>query len=138
MSVLVDTSAWIEFLRATGGPHHRWLRDAIEGEVPLGWTDPVLFELMAGARSVERANQLRSLLLRGPVLPLVGLGDWEDAALLYRRARARGLRLRSTNDCLIATVAIRTGARLLSRDRDFEALAAVSDLMLVDPTEPAA
>ncbi|MDP8928508.1 MAG: PIN domain nuclease [Actinomycetota bacterium] len=135
MSVLVDTSAWVEFLRATGGPHHLWLRDAIQREVPLGWTDPILFELMAGARSAESANQLRSLLLRGPVLALAGLADWEDAALLYRLARARGLTLRSANDCLIATVALRTRTRLLSRDRDFEALAAVSDLMLVDPTE---
>ncbi len=66
---------------------------------------------------------------------MVGLADWEDAALLYRRARFRGLTVRSTNDCLIATVAIRTGTRLLSRDRDFEALAEVSDLTLVDPTQ---
>lgn len=135
MTVLVDTSAWVEFLRATGSREHLWLRDSIEREVPLAWTEPILFELTAGARSAERANQLRSLLLRGPLLSLAGLSDWEDAALLYRRARARGVTVRSTNDCLIATVGIRSGTGLLTRDRDFEALAAVSDLMLVDPTE---
>ncbi len=136
MTILVDTYAWVEFLRATGSPQHLWLRDAIEREVSLAWTEPILFELMAGARSGERANQLRSLLVRGPLLSVAGLSDWEDVALLYRRARTRGVTVRSTNDCLIATVALRTGTGLLGRDRDFEALAAVSDLLLVDPTAP--
>lgn len=136
MTLLVDTSAWVEFLRATSSPYHLWLRDAIERDEPLGWTDPVLFELMAGAGSPERANQLRSLLLRGPMLPVMGLGDWEDAALLYRRARSRGATVRSTNDCLIATIALRTATPLLARDRDFEALATVSDLELVNPDAP--
>lgn len=135
MTVLVDTSAWVEFLRATGSPHHLWVRDAIRREVPLGWTDPILFELMVGARSTERARQLRSLLLRGPVLSMASLADWEDAALLYRRARSRGVTVPSTNDCLIATVAIRSGTPLLARDRDFEALATVTDLTLVDPKQ---
>lgn len=133
MSVLVDTSAWVEFLRGTGSPQHRWVRDAIADGEPLSWTDPILFELMAGARSRERARELRSLLLRGPMLPMSGLADWEDAAVLYRRARERGLTVRSTNDCLITTVAVRTGTPLLARDRDFEALAVVSNLELVDP-----
>lgn len=133
MTVLVDTSAWVEFLRATGSPHHLWLREAIKLERPMAWTEPILFELASGASSAEQATTLRSLLLRGPGLPLLGLADWDDAATLYRRARSKGLTVRSTNDCLIATVAIRTGTPLMARDRDFAVLAAVSDLTLVDP-----
>ena len=133
MTVLVDTSAWVEFLRATGSPHHLWLREAIKLERPLAWTEPILFELASGASAAEQATTLRSLLLRGPGLPLLGLADWDDAAALYRRTRSKGLTIRSTNDCLIATVAIRTGTPLMARDRDFAALATVSDLTLVDP-----
>ena len=33
--ILVDTSAWIEFLRATGSPTHLELRGLIEDEAPL-------------------------------------------------------------------------------------------------------
>lgn len=133
MTVLVDTSAWIEYLRGTGSRHNVWIREAIIEERPLGWTDPILYELTAGARSPERADELRALLLRGPMIAVTGLRDWEDAAQLYRLARSRGLTVRSSIDCLIAAVALRTGNSILASDRDFTALAQVSDLELFDP-----
>jgi predicted nucleic acid-binding protein len=104
VTVLVDTSAWVEYLRGTGSPHSIWIRGAIRAETPLGWTDPVLYELTAGARSARRAEELRALLLRGPMLAVVGLQDWEEAAKLYRSARSKGLTIRSSIDCLIAAV----------------------------------
>jgi predicted nucleic acid-binding protein len=110
-----------------------WIREAIASEGPLGWTDPILYELTAGARSTERADELRALLLRGPMLAVAGLQDWEDAARLHRTARSRGLTVRSTIDCLIAAMALRTTSFVLARDRDFGALAAVSNLELVEP-----
>jgi predicted nucleic acid-binding protein len=131
--VLVDTSAWVEYLRGTGSPCNNWIRDAILADKPLGWTEPILYELTAGARSPRRASELRALLLRGPILAVEGLQDWEDAAQLYRSARSKGLTVRSSIDCLIATVALRTGSPVLALDRDFEALARVSDLVLERP-----
>lgn len=134
MTVLVDTSAWVEFLRATGTAHHRWVRRAADQEPSsLGWTEPVLHELASGTRSAVHATRLTQLLRRGPVLPLDGLVDWGDAATLSRRARRNGTPVRSALDCLIATVAIRTGTPVLARDRDFIHLAAVSDLEVVEP-----
>lgn len=132
MTVLVDTSAWVEFLRGTGSREHRWIRRAVVDEEPVAWTDPVLYELTAGAGSQERAYELRSLLLRGPRLP-VGLTDWEDAARLYRVARSQGLTVRSTVDCLVAAVALRTATPILARDRDFGVIAGISELQLVTP-----
>ena len=41
-----------------------------------------------------------------------------DAATLYRRLRARGITIRSTIDCLIATLAARHDAVILWKDRD--------------------
>lgn len=133
MTILVDTSAWIEYLRGTGSPQNLWLRKAIRAQTPLAWTDPILYELMAGAGSAQRAEQLRALLLRGPMLAVAGLQDWEDAAQLYRAARSRGLTVRSSIDCLIAVVALRTESSLLTVDRDFHALAEVSDLAIEQP-----
>lgn len=62
-----------------------------------------------------------------------GLQDWEDAAQLYRTARRKGRTVRSSVACLIAAVALRTGSSVLALDRDFEALAEVSDLVLERP-----
>lgn len=133
MTVLVDTSAWVEYLRASGSEHHLWIREALERDEPLGWTDPILYELTAGARSAEHASRLRGMLVRGPLLSVAGLQDWEDAARLYRTARSRGVTVRSTVDCLIAAVALRTDTPVLARDRDFSALVAISDLELLEP-----
>lgn len=133
MTVLVDTSAWIEYLRGTNSAHNVYLREAILGDTPLAWTEPVLYELTAGARSPQRAEELRALLLRGPFLAVDALQDWEAAALLYRSVRSRGLTVRSSIDCLLAAVALRTGSPVLARDRDFEALAQVSDLVVERP-----
>jgi predicted nucleic acid-binding protein len=133
VTVLVDTSAWVEYLRGTGSPYNDWIRDAILADKPLGWTEPILYELTAGARGPRRAAELRALLLRGPILAVEGLHDWEDAAQLYRSARSKGLTVRSSIDCLIAAVALRTGSPVLAKDRDFEALAQVSSLILEHP-----
>lgn len=133
MTVLVDTSAWIEYLRGTRSPQHTYIRDAIVADSPIAWTEPILYELIAGAGSPRRAAELRALLLRGPILAVEGLQDWEAAAQLYSLARSKGLTVRSSIDCLIAAVALRTGSPVLARDRDFEALAQVSDLMIEHP-----
>lgn len=133
MTVLVDTSAWIEYLRGTRSPHNTYLREAIRAGQALGWTEPTLFELTAGARCPRQAADLRALLMRGHFLAVDGLHDWEVAAQLYRAARSKGLTVRSSIDCLIAAVARRTASPVLALDRDFEALAEVSDLVLEEP-----
>jgi predicted nucleic acid-binding protein len=135
VTVLVDTSAWIEYLRGTDSPYTTYVREAIRADTPLAWTEPILYELTAGARSPRRGDDLRALLLRGPILAVDGLQDWEVAAQLYRSARARGLTVRSSIDCLIAAVALRTANPVLARDRDFEALAQVSDLAIEHPQQ---
>lgn len=133
MTVLVDTSVWVEYLRGTGSRHNVWVRDAIARDDPLAWTDPILYEVTAGAANAVRARELRALLLRGPYLAVAGLHDWEDAARLYRTARSRGHTVHSTVDCLITAVALRTATAVVARDHDFVVLAEISDLKLVGP-----
>lgn len=135
-AVLVDTSAWIEFLRGTGSPEHHFVASALRAGRPLAWTEPVLLELTVGARSDRHAMELRAMLTGGALLAVQGLADWAAAASLWRTARQRGLTVRSTVDCLIAAVAIRTGTSVLARDRDYVALAQVSALQIVAARRP--
>jgi predicted nucleic acid-binding protein len=121
--ILADTSAWVEYLRATGSPAHLRLRELIAGEGELATTEVVVMELLAGATTTERVTQLRRLLGRFDVLAIQGLADYEAAAELYRRCRARGETVRKLTDCLIAAVAVRSGATVLHRDHDFEVIA---------------
>lgn len=130
-TVLVDTSVWIEFLRATGSPADRWLTGALGDERPLAWTEPVLFELLVGTPAGRRAAELRAMVTRGPVARVMGLADWESAAVLTQRARAAGRPIVSTIDCLIAAVAIRSALPLATIDHDYRTIAEIAPLELI-------
>ena len=121
--ILVDSSAWIEFQRATGSAADRRLTAAIEAEELLATTGTILLEILAGARDERHAGDLRRLLDRCTFLQLEEPSDHEAAAALYRACRREGSTIRRLPDCLIAAVAIRTGASLLHQDADFEAIA---------------
>lgn len=121
---LVDTSAWVEFLRATGSPVHQRLRSLLQGEEALATTELVVMEVLAGARDAEHVDRLRRAVLgRCQVLGGHGLADYEEAAAIYRRCRSRGATVRRLNDCLIAAVAIRAGVPVLHLDQDFDRIA---------------
>jgi len=62
--ILADTSAWVEYDRATGSAVHGRLVELIAAEGPLAVTEPVIVEVLAGARSDRRELDLRRLLLR--------------------------------------------------------------------------
>ena len=121
--ILADSSAWVEYLRATGSPVHLRVRQLIADEGDLVTTEVVMMELLAGETTPDGVARLRRLLGRFEVLPIEGLADFEAAAELYRRCRAAGESVPKLTDCLIAAVALRHGATLLHRDRDFEVIA---------------
>ena len=120
---LIDSSAWIEFQRATGSRADRRLTSAIETGEPLATMGLILLEILAGARDEQHARDLRRLLDRCHFLPLEDPFDFESAAALYRACRHEGVTIRRLPDCLIAAVAIRTGTPLLHQDADFDAIA---------------
>jgi predicted nucleic acid-binding protein len=120
---LVDTSAWIEFLRGTQSDVHHAVRQLLEADADVQTTDVVVMEVLAGARSDDHLDRLRRLLARCHHLPVRGLGDYETAASLYVHCRRRGSTVRALTDCLIAAVALRTDHAVLHADRDFDVLA---------------
>jgi len=128
--ILVDSSAWIEFLRATGSSAHLCLRSALERGDALASTDVIVMEILAGARDDDDRDRLRRLLYSVEFLAVDGPADYERAAELYRACRAGGETPRKLSDCLIATVAIRNDAGLLCEDADFTVIARHSPLRL--------
>jgi predicted nucleic acid-binding protein len=118
MVILADTSAWVEFDRATGSKIDERLTALIRDGGPLAVTEPVIMEVMAGARSDDRESELRRLLLRFDLLRFDALADFDAAARIYRTCRRAGITPRGMVDCLIASVAHRHGASLLAADVD--------------------
>ena len=122
MSVLVDTSVWVAFLRAEPAPTTGALRAAIKRR-RAATTDQVVLELLAGARDELDLQRLKRLVASLDYRPQDTPADAELAADLYRACRRRGETPRALADCLIGAVAIRTGLPVLHLDRDFIALA---------------
>lgn len=125
--ILADTSAWVEYDRATGSTVDRRLAELIADtrDGPLAVTEPVIMEVLAGARTDERENDLRRLLLRFELQAVDPAADFEAAAHIYRRCRRVGVTPRGLIDCVIAAVAWRSGATLLAQDIDLQRVAGV-------------
>lgn len=123
--ILVDTSAWVEYDRATASPVDRRLTELITTDEQVGVTEPVIMEVVAGARSDERESDLRRLLLRFDLLRFDAAVDFDAAARIYRSCRREGVTPRGMLDCMIASVAHRNGAALLALDADLTRVADV-------------
>lgn len=135
--ILADTSAWVEYDRATGGTVDRRMTELISREGPLAVTEPVIMEVVAGARSDDRESDLRRLLLRFHLLGFDVAADFAAAASIYRRCRRVGMTPRGMIDCMIASVAHRHQATLLAADVDLSRVADVVGVNL-DPASTTA
>jgi predicted nucleic acid-binding protein len=134
--ILADTSAWVEYDRATGSAADLRLRELIAAEGPIAVTEPVIMEVLAGARSDAREADLRRLLLRFHLYPFDAAADFESAARVYRRCRQAGITPHGLVDCMIAAVAWRYKATLLACDIDLDHVARVIGVELDQPARP--
>jgi len=123
--ILADTSAWVEYDRATGSSVDRRLVELISSGGPLAVTEPIIMEVVAGARSDGREAVLRNLLLRFTLLSFDAAADFDAAARIYRNCRQAGVTPRGMVDCMIASVARRHEATLLAADADLSRVARV-------------
>jgi predicted nucleic acid-binding protein len=121
--ILADTSAWVEYDRATGSAVDLRVTELIRDEGPLAVTEPVVMEVVAGARTDDRKSELRRLLLRCHLLGFDVAADFDAAASIYRRCRRVGVTPRGLIDCMIASVARRHQATLLAADLDLSRVA---------------
>lgn len=129
MSVLVDTSAWVEYLHYTGSSADETVNRFLMTSVPVNTCAPVIMEVTAGAVDDKHADGLAALLADARAIQ-VHSWHFEDAATIYRLCRKEGVTVRSLIDCLIASVAMSEDVEVLHHDRDFDAIARVVPLRI--------
>lgn len=122
---LLDTSAWIEYLRKTGSDTNVFVRELLNSGAAITITEPVTAELLAGAKGPAELRMLEQLTTGLPALPVDNRIDYHELARVFRSCQASGRTIRKLFDCLIAAVALRTGAVLVHNDRDFDRIAEV-------------
>jgi len=117
--VIVDSTVWIDYLRDADTGQTRWLV-ARQGRDEIGLTDLILCEVLQGFREEWKFERIASELRLLPILDSDGTDMAIASARNYRMLRAKGITVRKTIDCLIATFCIEHRHSLLHNDRDFD------------------
>ena len=130
--ILADTSAWVEYDRATGSPVDRRMADLIAGNGSLAVTQPIVMEIVAGARDPRREQDLARLLQRFPLRRFDADVDFTAAGRIFRQCRSVGITPRGLIDCMLVAVAWRHADTILSFDVDLDRVCGVVGVPL-DP-----
>ena len=131
--ILVDTSVWVDYFNDYASLEADFLTLCIAEARPIVIAGLVLTEILQGMRDEVSARRVREVLSAFVLAPELSRADYERAAEIHRVCRARGKTPRSAIDCLIAQLCLRNGYGLLSRDRDFGAIARCFELECIAP-----
>lgn len=124
MRVLVDTSAWVEFLNGHPSPEREAVVRLLKGEDDICTCGVIVAEVLQGLRRDRGRSRIRDFFAEMTFLEAVGMAPYVRAAELHRSLRRHGTTVRSTIDCLIAVVAEENDCALLARDRDISTILA--------------
>ncbi len=122
MKVLVDTSAWVDFLNGFPSPAADALAELLQGNDDVCTCGIVVAEVLQGLRQDAGRATIQRSFEDMTFLEPPGIRLYFRAAELYRALRERGKTVRSTIDCIIAAIAEDGGCNLLARDRDMDAI----------------
>jgi len=123
--ILVDTSVFVDYFKATSTPAVEVLKQLVTDDADIGLSPYTYQELLQGARDDLEFARLKRVLITQEFLWLPQTAKtFEKAGRLYFDLRRAGVTVRSTVDVLIALTAMEQKVPLLHSDRDFDHIAA--------------
>lgn len=117
--ILIDTCAWVAFLRSGQGDLAAKVAQALIDDTAL-LCGVSITELLQGAKGAKEKQQLEFLFANVPCVA-VDPADWVAAGQALHTLRTQGITLPLT-DALIAAVAKRKGVAVLTIDAHFQHL----------------
>jgi predicted nucleic acid-binding protein len=118
MMVLIDTTVWIDFFAGRRLPHVTALERLIKGKEDICICGIILTEVLQGIREDNEFRKTKELFNTMIFLPMP-YSVFLDAAEMHSTLRRKGITIRNSIDCMIASVAIENDIILLHNDRDF-------------------
>jgi predicted nucleic acid-binding protein len=115
--LLLDTCAWIDFLRSPDGVLGDLVVNAIENDQAL-FCGVVIAELLQGAKGKKEGEQLDLLFSSIESLPC-DESTWIEAGLLLQDLKRKGITVPLT-DALIAVIAKRHRVDVVTLDKHFK------------------
>ena len=132
MTVLVDTSVWVDFFSGHPGPPVAALEALLTRDENLCICGIILAEVLQGIRGDRDYRRTKSHFDSLIFLPM-GRDSFIRAADIYRSLRRRGITIRKPVDCMIASVAIEHDVPLLHNDREFDPMERLCGLKVMHP-----
>ncbi|MEO7030577.1 MAG: PIN domain nuclease [Acidobacteriaceae bacterium] len=129
---IVETSVWIDYINAVPNFQTDWLNRNLR-PTKIGLTDLIFCEVLQGVRDDLLFARIRTQLSALEIVPSGGAAIALESAQNYRQLRTKGITIRKTIDCIVATVCIRGGHTLLHRDRDYDPFERHLGLRVVHP-----
>jgi hypothetical protein len=130
--LVVDTTVWADYFNGQNNPQTDFLDNALSSEIVLVG-DLILAETLQGFRE-DRDYQLAiKALSKFEQVEMVNLERAKQSAQYYRELRKKGITVRKTIDCLIATFCITEEHTLLHRDSYFDGFENYLGLHVVHP-----
>lgn len=117
--ILVDSSVWIAYLNGVKSQETEFLDESL-GFVPILVPDLVYLEILQGYREDHVFQKVKTFL---DEFPFVSVGSKElalESAQNFRILRKKGITVRKTIDCYLATFCIQKDLKILHSDRDFD------------------
>ena len=130
--LLVDSSVWIDYFNGVATPQTDYLH-AVVGQRQILVGDIILGEVLQGFRDDKDFEAARRTLSRFSQAQMLDTNLALQSARHYRALRKRGITVRKTIDCFIATYAIAYDHELLHADGDFDPFEAHLGLGVVHP-----
>ncbi len=130
MRILVDTSVWVDFFNGHPSPQAETLTRLIREDADLVTCGLIVSEVMQGLRQANSLLKIERHFRQMDWLSPNEPDTYLEAADLFRRLRERGITIRSTIDCVIASLAAHHDAMILSKDRDLTLIVGSNLLVL--------
>jgi len=119
MLILVDTTVWIDFFAAKSASHVKILEHLIERKEDICICGIILAEVLQGIKKENEFKKTKEIFTSLLFLPM-SYETFLRAAEIYRDLRQKGITIRKSMDCMIASVALELNIFLLHNDKDFK------------------
>ena len=129
--ILVDSSVWVDYFNGADNPHTAKL-DSLLGVELIAIGNIILTEILQGFQNDKDFKVAKAVLLSLTIFDMLGQQNSIAAAENYRFLRKKGITIRKTIDCMIATFCIQNGHPLLFCDKDFQPFVEHLGLGVVD------
>ncbi len=130
--LVVDSTVWVDYFNGVENPQTNHL-DQIADQTPILIGDLILAEVLQGFREDVDFEKARRALGKFSQVQMVNPELALQSARNYRLLRHKGVTVRKTIDCLIATYCIENGHDLLHKDSDFDGFEKHLGLRVVHP-----